>query len=62
MTRDEALDYLQDENYAFQCLEDELGELEADRKNWESERVKEIYATMENMIESMQKNGQLVMF
>ncbi len=62
MTRDEALDYLQEQSYEFQCLEDELGELELNRDNWDSDRVKEIYATMETMISNKQKQGQLMLF
>jgi hypothetical protein len=63
MTYDQALYYLQDESYPFQCLEDELIEIENTGDIYGiSKRAKEIYALMENMIADFQKTGQWTLF
>ncbi len=63
MTYDQALDYLQDESYPFQCLEDELMEIETSGDPYGvSQRAKEIYFLLEKMIADFQKTGQWLLF
>ena len=63
MTYDQALYYLQDESYPFQCLEDELMEIESSGDTrGESKRATEIYALMEEMITDFQKTSQWTLF
>ena len=63
MIYNQALCYLQDESYPFQCLEDELMEIEtAGDICGISKRAKEIYVLMEKMITDFQKTGQWTLF
>jgi ribosomal protein L17 len=63
MTPDQALYYLQDESYPFQCLEDELAEIETSGDICgTSKRAKEIYALMDKMITDFQKTSQWPLF
>ena len=63
MTHNQALYYLQDESYPFQCLEDELMEIETSGDIFGiSQRAKEIYSLMEKMITDFQKTGQWPLF
>ena len=63
MTRDQALYYLQDESYPFQCLEDELMEIETSGDIYgTSKRAKQIYTLMDIMIADFQKTSQWMLF
>lgn len=63
MDRDDALEYLQDESYAFQQLEDELCEIETSGDvGGISKKAKVVYAQMEEMIIELQNTGQLLLF
>ena len=63
MTYDQALDSLQDVSYPFQCLEDELMEIETSGDPYGvSPRAKEIYFLLEKMIADFQKTSQWMLF